>query len=141
MTLQLYESLDSNGVSIAGYELWIDAGDDTLSAFSLVAEFDSYVSEHTLTALDDGLGDPGTIYRVKSRAVNEDDNYSDFSNELVFALGSLPTTPGAPTKLIEESSSDSIMVSWDRITSDSLPIIGYRLYADSGRKDELKLIY
>ena len=33
------------------------------------------------------------------------------------------------------------MVNWDEITGDSLPIIGYRLYADSGEKDELRLIY
>lgn len=33
------------------------------------------------------------------------------------------------------------MVTWVEITGDSLPITGYRLYADSGRKDELTLIY
>lgn len=97
-----------------------------------------------MTQAEDNLGDPGTIYRVKFRAVNDENSekvYSDFSNELIFALGSLPSTPSTPTKIIAESSVDSIMVTWDEITTDSLSIIGYRLYADSGQKDELRLVY
>ena len=39
ITLSFAESLDDNGVSITGYELWIDEGDNTLSDFSKV---DSY---------------------------------------------------------------------------------------------------
>ena len=87
------------------------------------------------------MGEPDTVYRVKFRAVNDLDKYSDFSQELIFALGSLPTTPDAPVKIIAESKSDAIMISWNEITNDSLAIIGYRLYADSGLKDELKLVY
>ena len=85
-----------------------------------------------MTQAIDSLGDPGTIYRVKFRAVNVDSDYSKFSNELIFALGSLPSTPSTPTKIIEESSADSIMVNWDEIVDDSLPILGYNLYADTG---------
>ena len=94
-----------------------------------------------MTKATDNLGDPNTVYRVKFRAVNDLDKYSDFSQELIFALGSLPTTPDAPVKIIAESKSDAIMISWNEITNDSLAIIGYRLYADSGLKDELKLVY
>ena len=90
VTLQLFESLNDNGVSIAGYELYIDAGDDTLSDFTLAKSFSGYTEIVTLTQADDGLGGPGTIYRVKTRAVNEDSYYSDYSNELIFELGPLP---------------------------------------------------
>ena len=141
VTLSFTESLDNNGVDIIGYELWIDEGDDTLSEFSKVDSYSGFQETHTLTKATDGLGDPGTIYRVKFRAVNEENDYSEFSNELIFALGSLPTTPDPPTKIIEESSIESIMVSWDEVTTDSLPILGYNLYADSGQKDTLKLVY
>jgi len=33
------------------------------------------------------------------------------------------------------------MVTWDENTGDSLSIIGYRLYADTGMKDELKVVF
>jgi hypothetical protein len=57
-----------------------------------------------------GLASPGTIYRVKFRAINESGIASDFSSELIFALGSLPSAPNAPTKDISASSKDAIMV-------------------------------
>lgn len=94
-----------------------------------------------MTKLTDSLKDAGTIYRVKFRAVNELTKYSEFSLELVFALGSLPSTPSAPAKIIEESTKDAIMVSWPQVSGDSLPILGYRLYADSGQKNELRQVY
>ena len=81
------------------------------------------------------------MYRTKIRAVNELNKYSQFSHELVFALGPLPSAPSAPSKVIEESTKDSIMVSWPQVTGDDLPLIGYRLYADTGQKDELRLVY
>jgi len=48
VTLGLEESTDSNGVAIASYELYIDAGDDLTSAFSLVARYDGAASTFTL---------------------------------------------------------------------------------------------
>ena len=110
VTLKLSESQNDNGVSVTGYELWIDAGGDTLSDFSKINSYSSFQENYTLTKTTDGLGEAGTIYRVKFRAENENGNFSEFSNELIFALGSLPSTPNAPTKIIEESTSDAIMV-------------------------------
>lgn len=141
VTLTFSESLNNNGVPIDDYELWIDAGDDTLSEFTKVDSYSGFMTTHTLTSLDDSLGDPGTIYRVKFRAVNEDDNASAFSNELIFALGSLPAQPSTPTKIIEESESDSIMVMWEANSGDFLYVNKYHLYADTGLKDEMTLVY
>ena len=141
VTLSLAESLNDNGVPVVGYELWIDAGDDTLSDFIKVDSYTGFSATHTLTKLIDGLKQEGTIYRVKFRAINELGKYSAFSHEFVFALGSLPSTPSAPSKIIEESKQDAIMVSWPQVTGDALPLIGYRLYADTGHKDELSLVY
>ena len=39
VTMSFSETQDDNGVSVTGYELWIDAGDDTLSDFT---KLDSY---------------------------------------------------------------------------------------------------
>jgi hypothetical protein len=35
----------------------------------------------------------------------------------------------------------SIAVEWAKITGDTLPILGYRLYADNGYDDEFRLIF
>lgn len=66
---------------------------------------------------------------------------SELSDELVFALGAVPSAPGVPTKSIELSTQDSILVQWAAVTTDTLNILGYKLYADSGHADELKLVY
>jgi hypothetical protein len=113
VTLGFSESLGDNGNPISSYELWIDAGDDTLSDFTQVTTYPSYASQHTLTVVDDGLGSLETVYRVKFRAKNANNNYSPFSNELIFALGALPSQPDMPVKDIDESTSDSIMVNWN----------------------------
>ena len=44
-------------------------------------------------------------------------------------------------KIVEESSSNSIMVTWEENIGDSLAVIGYRLYADTGLKDQLKIVF
>ena len=45
VTLELQESANDNGIAIAGYELWIDAGNDSLSGFSQVEDYpDGFVS-------------------------------------------------------------------------------------------------
>jgi hypothetical protein len=41
----------------------------------------------------------------------------------------------------EESTGDMIVVDWDLIDSDTLRILGYKLYANSGRNDNLRLVY
>ena len=64
---------------IDDYELWIDAGDDTLSDFTKVAAYSGFTTPFTLTKTRDGLKDAGTVYRVKFRAVNELDKFSLFS--------------------------------------------------------------
>jgi hypothetical protein len=57
-------------------------------------------------------------------------------------LGSLPSKPSAPTKDITLSKAESIYIRWNKITTDTLMILGYNLYADSGRRDsDLRLVY
>ncbi len=67
---------------------------------------------------------------------------SEFSGEVAFMLGSLPSKPVAPTKDILLSKAESIYVKWNKITTDTLMILGYNLYADSGRRDsDLRLVF
>ena len=89
----------------------------------------------------DGLDGPGTLYRVKIVAVNEDGLKSPDSNECLFALGALPSKPNVVRKNDQRSSGLAIFVEWDKITTDTLPILGYKLYADSGKNDPLRLVY
>lgn len=66
---------------------------------------------------------------------------SDFSEELFFALGSYPSKPNAPQKSDSLSTSESMYIYWDAVTTDSLDVRGYKLYADTGRRDEMRLVY
>lgn len=33
------------------------------------------------------------------------------------------------------------MIEWNKLTTDSLPTLGYKLYADTGRNEPLRVIY
>lgn len=74
-------------------------------------------------------------------AVNEDGMKSEFSNECLFKLGALPSQPNMITKNDDLSTGEAIYVQWDKITSDTLKVLGYKLYADTGRNDPLRLVY
>lgn len=135
--------MNDNGIAIKGYELYIDAGGDLSSAFTKVASYPAtgFTSQHQLTKATDNLKAAGTLYRAKFKAINNDNMASELSDELVFALGAVPSAPGVPTKEIALSTRDSILVKWAAVTTDTLKILGYKLYADSGHADELKLVY
>jgi hypothetical protein len=74
-------------------------------------------------------------------AVNEEGLKSDYSNECLFALASLPSKPNSVRKDSSLSSGKAIYLEWDKITADTLMVIGYKLYADSGTNDPLRLVY
>ena len=78
---------------------------------------------------------------MKYRAKNVDGQYSEFSKELIFALGSIPSAPSTPVKDDALSSNTSIALHWNKITTDTLPVTGYLLYADSGLNDDFRLAY
>ena len=141
VTVGLQYSSNDNGIPITGYELWIDAGNDPTSSFHKVMTYPSFAGIHTLTFANDGLGSPGTTYRLKFRAVNEDGTYSLFSSELIFALASLPMSPITLTKDLKNSAKDSIMVTWSFVLNETLPVLGYKLYANTGQKDAMRVVY
>jgi hypothetical protein len=93
MTLAFVPSRNDNGIRVVEYELFIDEGDNTQSPFTKLDSYTTFSKEHTLTVASDGLGAPGTLYRFKIRAVNEDGVTSDFSNEAMFYFASLPSQP------------------------------------------------
>ena len=134
------ESPDDNGVPIKRYQLEIDAGDDLASSFNNVTGYSGTAMSYTLGA-PEGLTVKGTLYRVRIAAVNEDDVFSDYSEVLLVALGSLPSKPNTPSKDLAGSSENSILVKWDEVSGDTLTIQGYKLYADSGRADDFNLIF
>lgn len=94
-----------------------------------------------MTAATDALGQPGTLYRVKILAVNEQGMKSDFSNEFVFVLASLPQAPHNLRKDDQKSNGEQIALLWDEITGETIDVLGYKLYANTGRNDPLRLVY
>ena len=140
ITISIIESVDSRGVDVTSYAIFIDAGDDLTSAFTEIADYDGVAATYTIDA-DDGLGAPGTLYRLKVLAKNEWDISSAFSEELVVALGSVPAAPATPVKVIAASAANEIAVDWPENAAETLPIYGYRLYSDFGLDDEFSLVF
>ena len=75
----------------------------------------------------------GLSYRFRIRSKNSM-GFSAFSDTLIVGLGSLPSQPLAPYKSLDESlsSSTSIMIEWDDLDNQDLPLIKYTLYMDDG---------
>jgi len=57
---------------------------------------------------------------------------SDFSLELVAALGNVPPAPQNLRVEMLPFMIDAMLVKWDIIETSDLPIQGYRLYMDDG---------
>jgi len=53
----------------------------------------------------------------------------------MFAVGSLPSKPVKVYKDDLQSTGSSIVIRWDSMMSDTLPVLGYRVYADNGKND------
>ena len=90
-SLAFQPSRNDNGIRVKNYELYIDQGNATTSTFRKLASYSSFKPSHTLTVAADALAAPGTVYRVKILAVNKENIKSELSNELIFALGALPS--------------------------------------------------
>jgi hypothetical protein len=91
VTLNFFPSRNDHGIRVANYELYIDMGNNATSEFRLVPAYSAFLQTFTLTVANANLSAPGTTYRVKVLAVNQIDIKSEFSNEFVFKLGSLPS--------------------------------------------------
>jgi len=139
--LQLRPAANDNGIRVVSYELEIDQGNDSTSEFRLLTSYSQFAELHTLTQTTDSLGPVGTVYRVRIRAVNAEGIKSEYSNECLFKFGPLPSQPAPVEKNDMLSDQSSIYVEWTRLENELLPILGYRLYADSGKNDDIVLIY
>lgn len=54
---------------------------------------------YTFKTSVDSLGAPGTIYKIKTLAENKDGVNSNYSEPLVIALASVPSSPNIPVKV------------------------------------------
>jgi hypothetical protein len=87
----LQPSANDFGTKVASYKLFIDLESDDASTFTQVVSYSAFLPQFTLTALNSILGTAGETYRVKIQSVNALGLLSEFSNELLFALGSVPS--------------------------------------------------
>jgi len=74
---------------------------------------------------------PGTIYKLKYRAVNKYGN-SDWSEELNVGFSSLPVKPNPLRQVIQESNETQITLEWDSCLDTELPVLGYKLLINDG---------
>lgn len=110
---------------IVKHELEIDEGNDFNSTFTTLTTYDGLSDQFEIIFSDLVTNPPWTTYRIWSRALNEDGFYSEYSDFLIVAQGSVPSKPSTPEKNLLLSNGTSITVEWDPITSDTLSIYGY----------------
>ena len=135
MSLVLYNPIDNGASLITGYELWIEDG----TGYVQVGTYDGVSLNKNLNDVLDSLT-VGDKYYFKFRAVNAI-GYSEFSNEVAFALADLPAQPSTPFKVDSESTPTSISVHWNSVADTDIVTSGYRLYMDGGNNGEYTLIY
>lgn len=82
----------------------------------------------------------GKLYRFRFKSKNYL-GYSDFSDSLIVGLGSLPSKPQAPTKVVAESSDTSIAMVWTPLSSETLEVSSYLLYMDDGLGVHFSIVY
>lgn len=119
--LGFYESTDSGGSKITGYELYKDSGLQG-SSFSKVSSYTDNSMETTITADITA----GSTYTFKFRCFNKV-GFSEFSEQVRFAIASPPAKPLAPTKDMHLSTRTSIFVKWSESQPTEIPILGYKL--------------
>ena len=119
IVLSFQESPDDNGVPIVKYQLEIDIENNLTSDFHIVTGYAGLTMSYFLDSTTNSLGSPGTIYRVRFVAINEDLVLGDYSDVLLVALGSLPSKPSTPTKTVSSSTSSTISIQWAEVTGDT----------------------
>ena len=135
-TFQFLEPTDLGGSPFTGFKLYVD----TLQVNdNYVLIYSGTSSSHTVSTTD-GLT-TGVTYRYVLVASN-DFGDSAKSKETRVALGNLPPTPSAPSKVETASTTTSITIAWSAVTSaDSVPITGYLVFMDDGLNGNFKQVY
>ena len=118
--LGFYESNDSGGSKITGYELWRDTGVQG-SSFSKVVGYADNSMETTINGLTSGA-----TYTFKFRSFNVV-GFSEFSEQARFAIASPPAKPVTPTKDMQMSTKTSIYIKWSESQATEVPILGYKI--------------
>lgn len=130
ITVQLYESLYSNGAPITGYELFRDSGDHTSELTTKETSYDGSSMQFTVESLT-----PGVVYKIAVLAYNSEGS-SDLSEYVMIAATELPVATAELYKDSELSDKTSLTVSWDKVTDPASPVTGYILQvADYGSID------
>ena len=136
MSIFIPQTTNNGGANIIGYELWVDDGNNFLSAFHQITNYSGLTTSY-IASNADGLV-IGKTYRFKSRVFNII-GYSEFSTESYIAFGDVPFVPDAPTRL--SSSETSIEAAWLPPLAGDLSIAGYILSVDDGRNTDLLPVY
>lgn len=128
ISLQLYPTTETNGLTITRYHLYRDQGSLT-SNFSEITSYLGTDMTFDVTVGNETNMTVGTEYRFYFTARNSlgEGPESDIST---FGLGSLPTAPSTPSILTEYSTRTSLFIEWSELTGQDLPVEGYRLYGE-----------
>ena len=121
ITVQLYETQNSNGSPITGYELWRDEGDDTSDLTVQETNYDGVSTDYQLTGLT-----PGVIYKIATLAVNNEGK-SVLGEYVLIVASELPSPTGGIYKVTEQSSKTKLTIRWDASVDPSSPVTGYIL--------------
>ena len=99
--------VDNGGSVITSYQLWVDTLQTTPS-YTLI--YSGLALEVDIDSVTAGLS-TGVIYRFRVQAVNQFGS-SDYSQDTLASLGSVPMIPNSPVKVELLSTQTSIAVQW-----------------------------
>jgi hypothetical protein len=121
ITVQLYESMDSNGAPITGYVLYRDLGDNLSDLTEQEANYDGTSMQFTLESLTLGV-----IYKIALLAHNSEGS-SELSEYVIIGASELPQSTATLYKDTLLSTNTALTVSWDKVVDTAVPITGYIL--------------
>jgi len=91
------------------------------SSFSKVVGYADNSMETTITGLISGA-----TYTFKFRSFNVV-GFSEFSEQVRYAIASPPAKPATPTKDMQMSTKTSIYIKWSESQATEIPILGYKI--------------
>lgn len=135
ITIQLYDSIYSDGAPILGYQVWRDLGDNLSELATKETNYDGKSLQYQLTGLT-----PGVTYKIASLAFNSEGS-SPLSYYVSIAATSLPDAPAALFKDPLKSTNSSVHIYWDRVADKEMPTTGYILQAAILGSQNFETIY
>jgi hypothetical protein len=135
--------IDTGGADIIGVDVEYADGLSS-TAFNDIPTACALTDALCSISTTDGM-DPGSIYKLRFRVLNDDNLYSEYSNELKVGMIDIPTAVTTLQRVDSLSSKTQIALTWTLKPDSTAPagvIKGYRIYmVDHNVSEDELLVY